>query len=68
MLCERPCRPIVPADLLHGTADHLKIKLRNAGLRHVYRVDDNAVTVIVVAIGKRERNAVYKAAKYRLTN
>jgi mRNA interferase RelE/StbE len=31
----------------------------------VYEVRDAQVTVIVVAIGKRERNAVYKAAAKR---
>jgi mRNA interferase RelE/StbE len=32
----------------------------------VYQVFDNVVTVMVIAIGKRERNDVYKIALQRL--
>jgi len=53
------------ADGLHGMPSHYKIKLRSAGYRLVYRVDDTTVTVTVVAVGKRERNAVYKNARKR---
>ncbi|OYW91203.1 MAG: hypothetical protein B7Z23_08560 [Pseudomonadales bacterium 32-61-5] len=42
-----------------------KIKLRSAGYRLVYRVEDERVTVVVVAVGKRERSEVYEAAKKR---
>jgi hypothetical protein len=31
----------------------IKIKLKNAGYRLAYRVDDSRVVVIVVAVGKR---------------
>ena len=64
-LAERLQRPRIPGDALHGLADHYKIKLRDAGYRLVYRVDDRAVTVTVVAVGKRERNRVYKDAARR---
>ena len=47
-------------------ADCYKIKLRAAGYRLVYRVDDGRVTVIIVAVGRRDRNAVYKMAAGRL--
>ncbi|MEO8407372.1 MAG: type II toxin-antitoxin system RelE/ParE family toxin, partial [Oxalobacteraceae bacterium] len=40
-------------------------KLRNIGYRLVYEVRDTELVVVVVAIGKRERNAVYKAAAKR---
>ena len=51
-------------DALHGMPDHYKIKLRSAGYRMIYRVDDGTVTVMVIAVGKRERLEVYdKAAK-----
>lgn len=43
-----------------------KIKLRNAGYRLAYQVRDKNVVIAVVAIGKRGRNAVYKAALKRL--
>ncbi|AGI73814.1 RelE-like addiction module toxin [Octadecabacter arcticus 238] len=58
-------QPQVPADALHGMQDHYKIKLRSAGYRLVYRVEETSITVTVVAVGKRERSAVYKAAQKR---
>lgn len=64
-LAERLETPRVPADALHGMSDHYKIKLRSAGYRLVYRVEDAVVTVTVVAVGRRERDAVYKAAVKR---
>ena len=64
-LAERLEHPRVQADALHGLPDHYKIKLRAAGYRLVYRVEDGRVTVVVVAVGKRERGAVYEAAAGR---
>ena len=64
-LAERLATPRVPASKLHGHPDRYKIKLRSAGYRLVYRVEDSAITVTVVAVGKRERSAVYKAAQDR---
>jgi mRNA interferase RelE/StbE len=64
-LAERMETPRVPASKLSGHKDRYKIKLRNAGYRLVYEVRDKEVIVLVVAIGKRERNAVYKAAEKR---
>ena len=64
-LAERLENPHVPSARLAGRSDRYKIKLRSVGYRLVYEVRDAQVTVIVVAIGKRERNAVYKAAAKR---
>ena len=64
-LAERLIAPRVPKDALHGLRDHYKIKLRSAGYRLVYRVDDETVTVTVVAVGKRERGEVYESAGKR---
>nr|WP_174292472.1 type II toxin-antitoxin system RelE/ParE family toxin [Sphingomonas bacterium] len=64
-LAERLHTPRVDGDRLAGLPDCYKIKLRAAGYRLVYRVDDAVVTVIVVAVGRRDRNAVYKAAAGR---
>lgn len=64
-LAERLENPRVPVAKLSGQKDRFKIKLRNAGYRLVYEVRDNELVVIVVAVGKRERNAVYKAAAKR---
>jgi mRNA interferase RelE/StbE len=64
-IAERLITPRVAADALAGMADHYKIKLRSAGYRLVYRVEDQTVTVIVVAVGKRERGTVYQTARKR---
>ena len=65
-LAERLERPHVPADALAGASNVYKIKLRQAGYRLVYSVDDNTVTVTVIAAGKRDRNEVYEVALSRL--
>ena len=64
-LTERLANPRVPASRLTGYKYRYKIKLRSVGYRLVYEVRDSEVIVIVVAIGKRERNAVYKEAAKR---
>jgi mRNA interferase RelE/StbE len=64
-LAERLQSPRIPAAKLSGQKDRFKIKLRSAGYRLVYEVRDNELVVVVVAIGKRERNAVYKSAAKR---
>ena len=64
-LAERVENPKVPSARLHGTKERYKIKLRNAGYRLVYEVREKEVLVLVVAVGKRERNEVYKAAERR---
>jgi mRNA interferase RelE/StbE len=45
--------------------DHYKIKLRSIGYRLVYRVEDMRITVVVVAVGKRDKSRVYQGAKKR---
>jgi mRNA interferase RelE/StbE len=64
-LAERMEQPRVPSAALSGLPDYYKIKLRAAGYRLVYRVEDAQIMIVVVAVGKRERNAVYKAAAGR---
>ena len=64
-LTERLQNPKIPAARLHGAQERYKIKLRNAGYRLVYEVRDREVLVLVVAVGKRERNEVYKVAARR---
>ena len=64
-LAERLEQPHVPSAKLHSQKDRYKIKLRDAGYRLVYEVRDEIVTVLVVAVGKREREAVYRAAAMR---
>lgn len=65
-LAERLIRPRVASARLSGMIDCYKIKLKNAGYRLVYQVDDKRIVVIVVAVGKRENLAVYRSAGERL--
>ncbi len=65
-LIERLNEPKVESARLSGMDDCYKIKLRNAGYRLVYQVQDEELTVLVVSVGKRERNAVYKQAIKRI--
>ena len=58
--------PRVESARLHGLPDCYKIKLRSQGSRLVYQVQDNVVTVFVIAIGTREKAAVYHDADKRL--
>ncbi len=67
-LAERLQTPKIPSARLHGAKERYKIKLRNAGYRLVYQVKDRELLVLVVAVGKRERNEVYKAAQRRTTD
>jgi len=64
-LTERLETPRVPSAKLSGHADRYKIKLRSVGYRLVYEVRDNQLIVVVVAVGKREGGAVYRAAARR---
>jgi mRNA interferase RelE/StbE len=65
-LIERLELPRVEKDRLNGMKDCYKIKLRSAGFRLVYQVEDQKVRIVVVAVGKRERNKVYNIASKRI--
>lgn len=62
---ERLTNPRVPSAALSGMADCFKIRLRSAGYRLVYRVDDATAFVTVIAVGRRERSGVYRNALVR---
>lgn len=64
-LAERLQNPHVPASRLSGSANRYKIKLRAAGWRLVYEARDSEVLVVVIAVGKRDKDAVYRAAEGR---
>ena len=64
-LAERLIEPRLPASKLLGSSHRYKIKLRAAGFRLVYEVRDREILVLVVAVGKRDRNAVYHQAEQR---
>lgn len=58
--------PRKPATKLIGSQNRYKIKLRAIGYRLVYEVVDDQLVIIVVAIGRRDKNKVYKMADKRL--
>ena len=58
-IAQRLENPKVAKDKLSGFDDVYKIKLRTAGFRLAYKVEDENITVIVLAVGKRENNKIY---------
>jgi mRNA interferase RelE/StbE len=64
-LKERLQNPRVAASQLYGRKDQYKIKLRGAGYRLVYKVEDETVTVTVIGVGKRENNDIYNTTRLR---
>lgn len=67
-LKERIEQPRIKSAQLSGMKDCYKIKLRRAGYRLVYQVRDKELVVSVIAVGKRERNQVYKTAVKRFND
>ena len=66
-LRERLEHPEVPKDKLHGDLiGCYKIKLRHVGYRLVYQVNNHEVSVLVIAVGRRDDLQVYKSAEKRL--
>jgi mRNA interferase RelE/StbE len=65
-LDERRRNPHVPSARLSQMPACYKIKLRAEGLRAVYQVRDDVLLLLVLAIGKRERNEVYDEARQEL--
>ncbi|QEH47841.1 type II toxin-antitoxin system RelE/ParE family toxin [Aggregatibacter actinomycetemcomitans] len=64
-LAERLENPRVPGDKLRGYQNLYKIKLRAAGYRLVYEVNDNQIYILVLSVGKRNRLDAYKNAEFR---
>ena len=67
VLLRRLDNPRVPAAALTAMPDCYKIKLRSAGFRLVYRVIDDKLLLLTIAVGRRDKNAIYDLAKLRLT-
>ena len=59
--------PRVETNRLHGLPDCYKIKLRSSGYRLIYQVIDQEITVVVVAVDKREHDQAYRKANERLS-
>lgn len=66
-LAERLLRPRVESARLRGMSNCYKIKLRNAGYRLVYQVDDLRIVIVVVAVDKRDNLTIYRSAEQRLS-
>jgi len=64
-LAERLLEPHIFSSCLRGSRDRYKIKLRAAGFCLVYEVRDQELLVLVIAVGKRDRNAVYHQSDRR---
>ncbi len=66
-LAERLENPHISSAKLKGYHSVYKIKLRTAGYRLVYEVIDNALVIYVLAVGKRDKNPIYKKLLSRIT-
>ena len=64
-LAQRLENPHVSKDRLSGRFNLYKIKLRSSGYRLVYEIDDNKLILLVLAVGKRNKNEVYIRAAQR---
>lgn len=68
LLAKRLDNPHVPGGALHDDLiGCYKIKLKKQGVRLVYRVEDDALVVMVMAVDRREDSVVYRSALARLT-
>ena len=65
-LKERLENPKVQKDKLSGYSNIYKIKLRSSGFRLVYEVKDAEIIVLVLTVGKRENDKVYKDLEDRI--
>lgn len=63
---ERLVHPCLSSAKLRKSDNRYKIKLKQAGYRLVYEVNNKTITVTVIAIGKRNRNEVYLLASKRM--
>jgi mRNA interferase RelE/StbE len=65
-LAERLEQPRVKSSAFSGMKDCYKIKLRQLGYRLAYRLDDEIVSVTVIAADKRDKQKVYQEAEKRI--
>ncbi len=66
VLLRRLDNPRIAAAALTSMPDCYKIKLRSGGFRLVYHVQDDRLVLLTIAIGKRDKSAVYDVAKLRI--
>jgi len=43
-----------------------KIKLRSSGFRLAYEIKDNEILILVLSVGKREKNKIYNDLENRI--
>jgi len=55
--------PHIDSTRIRGYKHHYKIKLRSAGYRLVYEVEENEITVSVICVDRRD--TIYKILKKR---
>ena len=58
--------PRIEANRLRELPDCYKIKLHKAGYRLIYQVQDEKVSILVLAIGKRNKSEAYNDAEKRV--
>ena len=58
--------PLVKSAELSGELKGLyKIKLASLGYRLVYQIENLELTIVIISVGRRDKNSVYKTAKNR---
>ncbi len=65
-LKQRLENPKVQKDKLSGYENIYKIKLKNLGYRLAYEVKDEEIVVLVLSVGKREKNSIYNNLQKRI--
>lgn len=69
LLEKRLDNPRVPGGALHPPLSGCyKIKMKKAGVRLVYEVEDDTLVVYVLAVDKREDSAVHASANERMAS
>ncbi len=65
-LTERLINPHVPSVKLSGFNAVYKIKLRTSGYRLAYEVIDQEIVVYILAVGKRDKDEIYRKLSNRV--
>lgn len=65
ILAKRMMNPCIPKQKLSTYKDLYKIKLRAKGYRLIYRVLKDKIVILVLAVGKRDKNEVYDKVSQR---
>jgi mRNA interferase RelE/StbE len=66
-LKERLVNPHIQKDYIAGGNNLYKIKLRVVGYRLVYKITDKTMIILILAVGKRNNNDIYKKLISRIS-